>query len=282
MSTRNDQQEALAKARAAKSALASQKEQARLRVLIPLGIFALGYILFQQLSERSREREISTRPIVCAAGDATCIGNKYISASQAPCSAVVATLLDFEPEWTDGLLEHRFDSPGWYEPSRTIVYTGNHLMARNAFGAKRRLGYFCVISATTGSIENAGIPDLGLRLAPMGTTPVAAARSAPPPTPASNVREKHGPRWQMLVTRATFKGKWPLVHSSALLTCTPREKPMQHLSAVTAIIDGREYGVNGTAIGFSDITPYWLDNEENPGAKVSISDFVQAGLSLCP
>lgn len=41
--------------------------------------------------------------------------------------------------------------------------------------------------------------------------------------------------------------------------------------------------VNGTALsaGFADMEPMWVDNEEIPGAKVSVRDVIDFGEALC-
>lgn len=103
---------------------------------------------------------------VCGSNDSACQGRKLIAQIQAPCSRAVESLLSYQPEWAEGTFGRRFDNPAWYEPTRTIIFTGRHLLAENGFGAQRKLQYFCVVDVGSGRIVNAGLPELDTRLSP--------------------------------------------------------------------------------------------------------------------
>ncbi|MFC3659010.1 hypothetical protein [Luteimonas notoginsengisoli] len=96
----------------------------------------------------------------CSGGDAACIGQRLQAGIQAGCTAKIAALLAFEPQWTEGMFDARFSNPAWYVPGDSIVFTGNDLVASNAMGAQKRVQYFCVVDAETGQIINAGAPEL--------------------------------------------------------------------------------------------------------------------------
>lgn len=58
---------------------------------------------------------------------------------------------------------------------------------------------------------------------------------------------------------------------------------MGNLQIVTIETAGQTYAVNGTALGrgYTDIEAIWLDNDQIPGAKVSIGALIDAGRALC-
>lgn len=85
------------------------------------------------------------------------------------------------------------------------------------------------------------------------------------------------------VTRSDFAGDWPVVVDAATLQCYQRTNAGRPTEVATVVISDRTYALNGTArnAGYPDLGAMWLDNESNPGAKVSIADFIDAARALC-
>ena len=83
------------------------------------------------------------------------------------------------------------------------------------------------------------------------------------------------------ISADTFKGKWPFVTNKGVLSCMPG--PGGRGKVITFKTSAGVFAVNGTALsgGFADMEPMWLDNEEIPGAKVSVRDVIDFGESLC-
>jgi len=78
------------------------------------------------------------------------------------------------------------------------------------------------------------------------------------------------------VSKSSFNGVWPLTVKEGTLACDN--------NAVTfKTKNGKVYAVNGVAgdRGAQPIDPIWANNPELPGAKLSISDLLKQGLSLC-
>ena len=84
-----------------------------------------------------------------------------------------------------------------------------------------------------------------------------------------------------VIDASSFKGDWPFVASKGVLKCVFASGGKGKI--VTFKTTAGEYAVNGTANshGFAELDPMWLDNEEIPGAKISVSDVIEYGLSLC-
>jgi hypothetical protein len=119
-------------------------------VIVALAVVAVRFI------NPPAEAE-APRMVDCVESTAECLGSKLRSRIQAPCTTAVERVLSYKPEWTDGMLEDRFASPATHDPAAgTIVFTGNKLLASNAFGAKAPTSYFCVVDES-GSVVNAGI-----------------------------------------------------------------------------------------------------------------------------
>ena len=102
-------------------------------------------------------------------------------------------------------------------------------------------------------------------------------------TDAPQSHEATGRDGRADVTRSTFAGDWPLVVNAATLQCEPRLTGGRTTEVATVVISDRTYALNGTAhhAGYPALGALWLDNESNPGAKVSISDFVTAARAIC-
>jgi hypothetical protein len=83
----------------------------------------------------------------------------------------------------------------------------------------------------------------------------------------------------MEVTRATWHdGAWPFTVPRGILGCTKPPYPGE----VTFNVDGKIYGVNGTALdqGLPGVEPIWrADGSE--GLKVSVGELIERGLQLC-
>jgi hypothetical protein len=82
------------------------------------------------------------------------------------------------------------------------------------------------------------------------------------------------------ISESTFDGDWPFTVSEGIVRCHPQ-------GAITFEADGVIYAVNGMALnwaaseGWSDDTrSIWLDSND-PGPKVSMSDVISYGQSLC-
>lgn len=122
--------------------------------------------LFDEPSSYDDRATVPAAEQSCTSTDAGCLGHKLRAQIQYPCTLAVESLLTYQHEWTDGMLDVRFDAPTWYVPSDTIIFTGSKLLVSNVFNAKQQVSYFCVVDATTGVVRNAGIPSLDARLSP--------------------------------------------------------------------------------------------------------------------
>lgn len=78
------------------------------------------------------------------------------------------------------------------------------------------------------------------------------------------------------VSRADFGDDWPLTVDTGELRC-------EGASAVVFVVDGTEYGVNGSALsaGYPEIDPIWADDPSGNAPKMDIGPLIQAGLELC-
>ena len=83
----------------------------------------------------------------------------------------------------------------------------------------------------------------------------------------------------MDLTADAFTGTWPLVAREATVECEGTGVE----SVLTVRIGSGTYALNGTASskGYPDLGAQWLDDESNPGAKVSIATLSDAARALC-
>ena len=86
------------------------------------------------------------------------------------------------------------------------------------------------------------------------------------------------------ITSETFKGKWPLLVESGILSC--QLTPNRGVAVIFEDSRGKKYAVNGTATAFKygkDIEPIWKPDPEYKeyGLKISISDLIEEGQKLC-
>ena len=104
--------------------------------------------------------------------------------------------------------------------------------------------------------------------------PITASEPTKPskPAPPSDPHE---------VNRASFEGTWPLTVSSGRLNCEGSDG----FGPVTFAARGITYTVNGTAKSqkpdLPEIEEIWKSDPDIPGAKINISDLIDAGLKLC-
>lgn len=81
------------------------------------------------------------------------------------------------------------------------------------------------------------------------------------------------------VTRATWhNGAWPFTVPRGILGCAKPPFPGE----VTFDVEGKTYGVNGTALdqGLPGVGPIWR-SEGSEGLKVSVGGMIEQGLKLC-
>lgn len=102
------------------------------------------------------------------------------------------------------------------------------------------------------------------------TTQPATTEPPPPATTAPPEEPGH-------VSRAEMGDDWPLTVEAGTLRCDA--------DAVTFVTeDGREYAVNGTAIGRHDhpeIDPIWANDPDPYLPKKNIGPLIEEGLKLC-
>jgi len=128
---------------------------------IVLGAPLFAFLLLK--SGQNHSEQVAARMPVkqaCVNTDSACLAEKWLAQSKQPCSTALEGQLQFIPTWTDSWTQPRFVSTGWYEPMKSIIYTGNTIEVVNAFGAKSRAQYFCVVSVQTGAVIKAGFPSL--------------------------------------------------------------------------------------------------------------------------
>lgn len=153
--------ESIEKARQAVSRLREQKNRKKELTAVIAGaplIALLWYINMQH--DTSQDAYAAPVMQTCADSDAACLAEKWLAQSTQPCSTALEGQLQFIPTWTDSWTQPRFVSTGWYEPMNSVIYTGNAIEVVNAFGAKSRAQYFCVVSVRTGTVIKAGFPSL--------------------------------------------------------------------------------------------------------------------------
>lgn len=153
----NDQSSApLEKARDAvrRSRHKKQKKTKAAAIFIGLPLIAVLWYI------NSRNHTDLPEKKVCAETDGVCIGDKWLSQSRGKCTAALENQLAFIPTWTDSLTQPRFAATGWYEPMKSVIYTGNAIEVMNGFGAKTRAQYFCVVSVNSGAVIKSGFPSL--------------------------------------------------------------------------------------------------------------------------
>lgn len=123
------------------------------------------------------------------------------------------------------------------------------------------LGWALLGAFAIGLVVSQVVPDSRQQAVP------AQTQAAAPTSPGSQQ-----------VTHDNFPGRWPVVARRATLRCESSDIPV-----LTVEIGSTRYALNGTArtMGYADLGAMWLDNDANPGAKVSISDFSDAARRLC-
>jgi hypothetical protein len=80
------------------------------------------------------------------------------------------------------------------------------------------------------------------------------------------------------VTEASWhNGTWPLTVDRGILGCTKPPYPGE----VTFNVEGKPYGLNGTALdqGLPEINPIW--RHEGPELRVDIGPMIERSLKLC-
>lgn len=110
----------------------------------------------------------------------------------------------------------------------------------------------------------------------------SSSSTASATVPPSN-HAKGGSKFESVIYRASFKGEWPLLRESATLKCWPAgggDTP-----AVAVIVEGHDFALTGFSAAYLK-QPFlpaaeWLDDDSNPGAKVSLSDLTEAAVALC-
>ncbi len=89
-------------------------------------------------AEREAERDLSCRQ------DIQCWDERHIAGATAVCQDLIERTAQYDYEWTDGLLEHKFQSWRWDNQTEgTIAYTGDLVKFQNVFGAWQRVTYSC-------------------------------------------------------------------------------------------------------------------------------------------
>ncbi|WKX74137.1 DUF2511 domain-containing protein [Streptomyces sp. XD-27] len=103
--------------------------------------------------------------------------------------------------------------------------------------------------------------------------------TAPPPSPSASAQAGVPPEGaikdRVWLTAGDVK-VWPFTVDQGGLRC--RE------GAVTFMVDGTEYALNGTAkkVGFPSVEPVWAEDPElGSGLRVSLSEVLEIGQRLC-
>ena len=124
------------------------------------GLILVYLLFFRQPAQESEAAlaQVAAQQVPCRADDAACLASRIAGRVQSPCAQAIERQISRRFEWTDGALERKFEPGGWYEPSRSVIFLGRHLMVQNVFGADERQGYFCV-TTPSGSVIKAGIPN---------------------------------------------------------------------------------------------------------------------------
>ena len=152
-----DARRSVGKIREKKQASVEKRKQI---VVAGAGLILIYLYFFRQPAQESEAAlaQVAEQRAPCGADDAGCLASRIAGRIQSPCAQAIERQISRRFEWTDGALERKFEPGGWYEPGRSVIFLGRHLMAQNVFGADERLGYFCVTTAA-GSVIKAGIPD---------------------------------------------------------------------------------------------------------------------------
>lgn len=116
-----------------------------------------------------------------------------------------------------------------------------------------------------------------------GDAPVNTPQTAPPPTASPQLSKQStvGPQSSTVHIRAEdVSWTWPLVAKEATIRCSGLANGPH---ALLAEVGDSAYALNGTAsaAGYAPLEAQWLDNEGNPGTKVSINDLIAFASSLC-
>lgn len=84
----------------------------------------------------------------------------------------------------------------------------------------------------------------------------------------------------MAVTKATFRGTWPLSVSSATIVCGTVTK-----QSVGVTVDGTTYALNGPGETFEHWpaldAPVWMADPQIEGAKVNVGDLIDYARTKC-
>ncbi|ERI50504.1 hypothetical protein N878_08570 [Pseudomonas sp. EGD-AK9] len=87
---------------------------------------------------------------------------------------------------------------------------------------------------------------------------------------------------QDLISAEDFGAAWPFTFEEGYVAC--------HAGNAVTVMDaesGRMYPLNGaakgkaSALGLDDLEPVWSDSPEISGTKVSVSQVIEKGLTLC-
>lgn len=132
-----------------------RKKAALLGTGVAVVISCLAYSYYAYGPEDQQDQKA-----MCGELDKECNAAKLLPVAMDKCSEAITRALRYEYEWSDSLSTPRFDSAEWYVPGKSIIYTGSELKASNAFGAKERVQYFCVVSVATGLVQQSGTPSL--------------------------------------------------------------------------------------------------------------------------
>jgi hypothetical protein len=113
--------------------------------------------------------------------------------------------------------------------------------------------------------------------------PVNAPHTAPSPEARPQLSKQPTvlPRSSTVHIRAgDVSWTWPLVANEATIRCSGLANGPH---ALIVEIGDSAYAINGTAsaAGYAPLDAQWLDDERNPGTKVSISDLIAFATSLC-
>lgn len=105
--------------------------------------------LESSIAEKQRSKQLE---------DQKCNANAYCYASHHKsstyeCQKAVESSAKYDFKWTDGTLEQKFSSYGWYDQSNKLVtMQGHRAQAQNGFGAYKNIEYSCTFNADTGEI----------------------------------------------------------------------------------------------------------------------------------
>lgn len=152
-----DARRSVAKIREGKQASAEKRNKI---IVTVVGAVLIYLYVFRQPAQESEDAlaQVAEQQAPCGSDDGACIANRIAWKIQSPCAQAIERQISRRFEWTDGALESKFEPGGWYEPPRSLIFLGRHLMVQNVFGADEQQGYFCV-TTPSGSVIKAGIPN---------------------------------------------------------------------------------------------------------------------------